>query len=102
MKARMERLDLVQQRVGEALAGDERDARNVVDRFLWIELGALAADLVENIDQMRLHSEQSQSENGKQPTGPCANNQHIGFDRFADVASFRLNPAFGCACLAKA
>ena len=91
MEGRVERLDLLQQRLGETLAGDEGNAGDVVDRLFRIELGALAADLVENVDKMHLHIEQAQFENGKQPAGTCANNQHIGFDRFAHVASFRLN-----------
>ena len=87
----MERLDLLHQRLGQALAGDEGNAGNVVDRLFRIELGALAADLVEDVDQMRLHVQQAQFEHGKQSAGTRANNQHIGFDRFAHVASFRLN-----------
>src|ERR1700738_642122 len=94
MEGRIERLDLLHQRRGQALAGDERNARNVVDRLFRIELGALAADLVENVDKMRFHVEQAQFEYGKQSTGTGANNQHIGFDRFAHrKASSRLNPA---------
>jgi hypothetical protein len=59
---------------------------------------------------MRLHVEQAQFENSKQAARARANDQHIGFDSFAHIASFRLNPAgrpglllavpFGCACLA--
>ncbi len=79
----MERLDLLQQRFREAVVGDKGNAGNVVDRFFRIELGALAADLVEDVDQMRLHVEQAQFEHGEQSAGASANNQHIGFDRFA-------------------
>ena len=82
-KVGVERLDLLHQRFGEALAGDERNAGNVVDRLFRIELGALAADLVEDVDQMRLHVEQAQFEHGEQSARTRANNQHIGFDRFA-------------------
>jgi hypothetical protein len=54
---------------------------------------------------MRLHIEQPQFENGEQSARTRANDQHIGFDCFAHIASFRLNFAgrpFGCACLANA
>jgi hypothetical protein len=57
---------------------------------------------------MRFHIEQAQFEYGEQSTGTRANNQHIGFDRFAHLkASSRLNPPLGpapsgCACLANA
>jgi hypothetical protein len=83
VEGRIERLDLLHQRVGQALSGHEGNSRNVVDRLFRIELRALAAELVENIDKMRLHVEQAQFENGKQPAGAGADNQHIGFDRFA-------------------
>ena len=83
MEGRAERLDLLHQRFGEALAGDEGNAGNVVDRLFRIELGALAADLVEDVDQMRLHVQKAQFENGEQSAGTRANDQHIGFDRFA-------------------
>ena len=82
-KVGAERLDLLHQRFGEALAGDEGNAGNVVDRLFRIELGALAADLVEDVDQMRLHVEQAQFEHGEQSARARANDQHIGFDRFA-------------------
>src|SRR5439155_1582740 len=48
VEGRVERLDLLEQRVGDALAGHHGDAGNVVDRLFRIELGALAADLVED------------------------------------------------------
>jgi hypothetical protein len=103
MEGRMERLDLLQQRLRQAMAGDEGDAGNVVDRLFRVELGALAADLVEDIDQMRLHVEQAQFEHGEQSAGARANNQHIGFDRFAHISFFSFEFDWdGCACLAKA
>src|SRR5439155_15472880 len=43
VELRMKRLDLIEQPVGQFATGDHRHARNVVDRLLWIELGALAA-----------------------------------------------------------
>jgi hypothetical protein len=56
---------------------------------------------------MRLDIEQAQFENGKQSAWTGANNQHIGFDRFAHLSFFSVEPgirpgALGCACLAKA
>src|SRR4051812_14925234 len=87
MEGRMERLDLLHQRVGEALPRNVRNAGNVVDRLFRIELGALAADLVEDVDEMRLHVEKAELEGGEQTAGSGANNQHIGFDRVAHVVS---------------
>jgi hypothetical protein len=80
MEFRLERLDLLHQRVGQPVAGDVGDAGNVVDRLFGIELGALAADLVEDVDQMRLDVEQAQFENGKQPDRSGADNQNIGLN----------------------
>jgi hypothetical protein len=95
MEGRAERLDLLHQLTGEALAGDEGNSGNVVDRLFRIELGALAADLVQDVDQMRLHVQEAQFEDGEQAAGTRTNNQHIGFDRFAHIASFRLDALVG-------
>jgi hypothetical protein len=58
---------------------------------------------------MHLHVEQAQFENGEQSAGARANDQHIGFDRFAHVSFFSVEvspagrgAAFGCVCLANA
>src|SRR5215213_4287825 len=91
MEGRVERLDLLHQSVGQALAGDEWNTRNVVDRLFRIELGALPAYLVEDIDKMRLDIQQAQFEHGKQSAWTGPNDQHIGFDWFGHIASFRLN-----------
>ncbi len=58
MELRPEGLDLVEQAVRQVLPGDDRQTRNVVDRFFGIELGALPARPVEDVDQMRLEIEQ--------------------------------------------
>ena len=92
MEGRMKRLDLFHQRFGQALAGDEGNAGNVVDRLFRIEFGALAAELVEDVDHMRLHVQQAQFEDRKQAARTRANNQHIGFDRFAHVSFFSVEP----------
>ena len=99
MEGRAERFDLLQQRFGEALPGDVGNPGDVVDRLFRIQLGALAADLVEDVDQMRLHVEQAEFEHGEQSARARANNQHISFNRFAHWVltaslisiSFRLN-----------
>src|SRR5207245_1767387 len=79
---------LVHQGLGETVAGDIGNTGDVVDRFLRIELGTLAADLVEDVDQVRLDVEQPQLEHRKQSTRTCADNQRIGFDHFGH----RLRP----------
>src|SRR5262249_17467238 len=77
MELRVKRLVLLPQPVGPFLTGDDRDARDVVDRLLRIELGALAAGPVQNVDQMALQVEKPQFENGEQPDGACAYDYHI-------------------------
>jgi hypothetical protein len=46
---------------------------------------ALAADLVEDVDQMRLHVEEAQFKDGKQSARTRAIISNVGFDRFAHV-----------------
>src|SRR5262245_65014522 len=83
MEGRSERFDLRHQRLAQALAGDVRQRGDVVDRLLRIELRALAADLVEDVDEMRLHVEQAELEHGEEPARPRTDDQHVGLDRFA-------------------
>jgi len=83
MEGRMKRLDLLHQSLGEPVAGDHRDAGNVVDRLLRIEFGALAADLVEDVDQVRLDVEQAELEHREQPDRPRADDDNVGLDRLA-------------------
>jgi hypothetical protein len=41
---------------------------------------------------MRLHVQQAQFEHGEQSARTRANNQHIGFDHFAHVVTFSVEP----------
>ena len=75
MNRRPERLDLLHQPIDQPLRRDLRDRRNVVDRLLGIELGALAAHLVENVDQLGLDVEQAELEHRKQPDRARADDQ---------------------------
>ena len=87
MKLRIERLDLLHQALDQAVRAGDGDAGNVVDRLLRIKLGALAADLVENIDEVAFHVEQSELEHREQADGSGADNDYVGLDRFAHVVS---------------
>ena len=80
---RVERLDLFQQPVGQLLAGDDGQARNVVDRLFRIQLGALPARPVEDVDQVALQVQQPQLEHGEQADGAGADDHDIGLDRLA-------------------
>ena len=66
--------------------------RNVVDRLLRIELGALAADLVEDVDEVRLHVEQAELEHREQADRARADDEHVGLDRFTHEK--RSTPSF--------
>ena len=79
-KLRLERLDLLHQQVDQLLAGAARHGRDVVDRLVRIELGALAADLVEIVDQLALHAEQAGLEHGEQAARAGADDGHVGLD----------------------
>src|SRR6266498_3576728 len=89
MKRRAEWFDLRQQRVAKPLSGDVRQARDVVDRLLRIKLRTLAADLVEYIDDVRLHVEKAELEHSEQPARSGTNDHLDGLDPFAN-ASLRL------------
>ena len=64
-------------------AGDVGDAGNVVDRLFRIKLGALAADLVEDVDQVRLHVEQAELEHREQADRARADDERVGRDHFS-------------------
>jgi len=87
MENGIERLDLLQQAIGQLLAGDDGQAGNVIDRLFGIELCALAADLVQNVDHVRFHVEQSELEHCEQPAWSRANDEYVGLDRFSHSGS---------------
>ena len=78
MELRLERRDLLHQVVGQPLPGDHREAGNVVDRLFRIELGALPARPVENVDHVAFEIEQPELEHGEQPHRAPADHHHIG------------------------
>ena len=78
MEDGLERRNLLHQPVGQLLAGADGQAWDVVDRFLGVELGALAARPVENIDQVRLELGEPKLEHGEQAHRARANNDDIG------------------------
>ena len=98
MELRPERLDLLHELIDQTLRRNLRDRRNVVDRLLGIELGALAADLVEDVDEVALHVEKAKLENAEQADGAGADDQHVSLDRLAHGkrSAFRVNEREGC------
>src|SRR5215203_4969757 len=55
-----ERLDLLQERIGQFLAGTHRNRGDVINRFVRIKLGALTADFGQRVDDMRLDLQQTE------------------------------------------
>src|SRR5579863_988919 len=82
MKLRIERLDLLHQPVDQLLAGDDGQARNVVDRLFGIKFSALAARAVENVDEVALEVEQAQLKHGEQADGARADDGDICLEWF--------------------
>jgi hypothetical protein len=82
MELGAERLDLLHEPVGQLLPGNHGKAGDVVDRLLGIELGALAAGPIENVDDMGLDIDKAELEHGEQPDRACAYDHGIGLDHF--------------------
>jgi hypothetical protein len=68
--------------LGEAF--DELAARahghrgNIVDRLVRVELGALAADLRQRIDEFCAQPEKPELKDLEEPDGPCADDDGVG------------------------
>src|SRR5882757_2542523 len=86
MKGRIERLHLLQQSIDQFLRPADGQRRNVVDRLVRIEFGALTGREAQGIDDMRADAEKAQFEDLKQPYGARADD-----DRF-DVLFRHLKP----------
>ena len=80
VEGRAEGLDLLDQVVDQTLAGDDRKTRNVVDRLFGIKLGALPADLGQDVDEMGLDVEQPELEHRKQPARTRPDDHDVGGD----------------------
>ena len=78
MEGGFEGPDLLEQAVGELLPGANRQPRNVIDGFLGIKLGALAARPVEDIDHMRFQLGEAKLKHREEADRPRANNNDIG------------------------
>ena len=72
MKLGVERLHLLEQPVDQLLGTAHRQRRYVVDRLVRIELGALAADLSQRIDDHRADAQKPELEDLKHAYGPGA------------------------------
>ena len=71
------------QPVDQRAALDLRMRRDVEDRLLRVERGALAADGVERIDHHAAHPQHAALEDREEPDGPGADHRHVRLDRHA-------------------
>src|SRR5687767_1131135 len=81
MESRLEGLDLLQQPIDELLRAAYRQRRDVVDRLVGIELGALTARMLERVDDVRLDAEQPELEHLEQPARACTDDDGVRLDR---------------------
>ena len=76
-----ELIERLQEPVDQLLPAADRKRRNVVDRLVRIELGALAARVRERIDHVAADAEQSQLEHLEQPAGARSDNDDLRRNR---------------------
>jgi hypothetical protein len=81
VESRLEGLDLLQQPIDELLRAAYRQRRDVVDRLVGIELGALTARMLERVDDVRLDAEQPELKHLKQPARTRTDDDGVRFDR---------------------
>ncbi len=74
---RLERLALRHQPVDDLLPCDAGKTGNVVDRLLGIKLGALAAGLGQDVDEVAADVEQAELEHGEEPDRTGADDHDV-------------------------
>ena len=84
VKLCIEGLGLLQQPIHQFLRAADRQRRNVVNRLLRVQLAALAAGMLERIDDVRVDAQQAELENLEQAAGAGADDDHIGLDCAVD------------------
>ena len=68
---------LLDQPVDQFLGTADRQRRNVVNRLIWIQLGALPTDLLQGVDDVRADAEQPQFEYLEKSDGARADDDHL-------------------------
>src|SRR3990170_1832361 len=96
MEDGLEGPDLLQEPVGQLLAGADGQTRNVVDRLLGVELGALAARPVENIDDMGFQPREPELKYREQAHRAGANDDRFG----GSLVGLHRSPAGNAAIVA--
>ena len=80
MKRGLEGCHLLQQPLRQLAAGAVRQARNVVNGLVGVELDALAASLVQHIDHLGMNALQAELKHLKQAHRPGPDDQRVGVD----------------------
>ena len=84
MKVGLERADLLLQPIDELQRADDRKRRDVIDRLLRIERGALPADLRQRVHHVGVDAEQPQLEHLEQAAWAGADDDYVGPDAHRD------------------
>ncbi len=80
MESGRERLDLLRQTLDQFQRADGGEPGDVVDRLVRIQLGALAADNRQRVDDVGAQVQQTQLEYLEQAAGARADDDHISLD----------------------
>ena len=90
MEGRAEGLDLLHEPIGQLLARNFGERRDVVDRLFGVELGALSADLFEDVDDVGAYVEKAELKYREEAAGAGADDQRVGLDGGARLFVGRL------------
>ncbi len=93
VELRPEGLDLLHQAIDQLLCTADGQRRNVVNRLVRVQLGALSAGGPQGIEDVGFHAEQAQLEYLKQAGWSRANDYHFG--AYAGVAQGVFPLKFG-------
>ena len=89
VELRVERLRLLQQAVDQLLRAAHGQRGNVIDRLLGIQLAALAAGMLERVDDVGANAQQAELEDLEQAAGAGADDDRIGLDGAVDAVGCR-------------
>ena len=92
VQSRLERRDLLHQRIDQPLPGAHRHGRYVIDGLVRIKPGALASGSRQRIDDFRMHAEQSQLEDLEEAAGTGPDDQRISLNGHGRNLKANLGP----------
>jgi hypothetical protein len=80
VKSGVKRFDLLHEPVDQFLRAADRQRRDVIDRFVGVELSALAARMGERVDDFALEAQKAELENREEPDGAGADDDALRAD----------------------